>query len=86
MRETFCGLPLALSEVLTLAVRVPLAAGVKVTLIVQLALALTLEPQVFVSAKSPMLVPVMLMLVMVSVAFPVLLKVTTCATLVVPTF
>jgi len=34
-RLTVCGLPLALSEMLTEAVRLPLAVGVKVTLIVQ---------------------------------------------------
>ena len=35
-RLTVCGLPLALSVMLTEAVRLPLAEGVKVTLIVQL--------------------------------------------------
>ncbi len=34
-RLTFCGLPLALSEMLTEAVRLPLAKGLNVTLIVQ---------------------------------------------------
>ena len=45
---TVCGLPLALSVMLTAAVRLPLAAGVKVTLIVQLAPAATELPQVLV--------------------------------------
>jgi len=45
---TVCGLPVALSEMLTEAVRVPLAEGVSVTLIVQLALAATELPQVLV--------------------------------------
>ena len=47
-RLTVCGLPLALSEMLTEAVRLPLAAGVNFTLIVQLALAATELPQVLV--------------------------------------
>jgi len=70
------GLPLALSETLMLAVRAPVAVGLKVTLIVQLALALRLVPQVFVPAKSPLLLPEALMPVRVSVALPVLVKVT----------
>jgi hypothetical protein len=45
---TVCGLPLALSVMLTEAVRLPLAEGVKVTLMVQLALAATELPQVLV--------------------------------------
>ena len=47
-RLTVCGLPLALSVMLTAAVRLPLAAGVNVTLIVQLAPAGTELPQVLV--------------------------------------
>jgi len=47
-RLTVCGLPLALSVMLTEAVRLPLAAGVNVTLIVQLAPAGTELPQVLV--------------------------------------
>ena len=47
-RLTVCGLPLALSVMLTEAVRLPLAEGVKVTLIVQLAPAATELPQVLV--------------------------------------
>ncbi len=91
VRGTVWGLPLALSEMLTLAVRVPLAVGVKVTLIVQLTLAATLPPDVGqvvpdASTKSPGFVPVMLMLVMVRVALPKLLSSTDCAALVVPTF
>jgi hypothetical protein len=48
-----CGLPAALSEMLTAAVRVPVAVGVNVMLIVQLPPAATELPQVFVSEKSP---------------------------------
>jgi hypothetical protein len=83
VRETVCGLPVALSVIETFAVRVPAAVGVKVTLIVQLALAFTLPPQVLVSAKSPLLVPVIAMLVRESAAEPLLVSVTFCAALVV---
>jgi hypothetical protein len=86
VRLTVCGLPAALSEMLTDAVRVPAAVGVNVTLIVQLPPAATELPQVFVSAKSAVLVPVMLMLVMLKLVLPVLLRVTLCARLVTPTF
>jgi len=50
VRLTVCGLPAALSEMLTDAVRVPVAVGVNVTLIVQLPPAATELPQVLVSA------------------------------------
>jgi hypothetical protein len=62
-------------------VLVPLAVGVKVTLRVQEALAATLEPQVLVSEKSPLV----LMPLMLRVALPVLLRVTFCGLLLVPT-
>jgi len=45
---TFCGLPLALSVMLSAAVRVPDAVGLKVTLTVQLAPAANELPQVWV--------------------------------------
>ena len=47
-RLTVWGLPAALSEMLRVPLRVPVAVGVKVTLIVQLAPAATLVPQLFV--------------------------------------
>jgi hypothetical protein len=84
-RLTVCGLPLALSVMLTEAVRVPLAGGVKVTLIVQWAPAATELPHVLVSAKFLLLVPMTARLVILKVALPVLLRVTVCAALVVPT-
>jgi len=74
-RLTACGLPLALSVMLTEAVRLPLAAGLNVTLMVQLALAATELPQVLVWAKSLALVPVSARLVMLKAALPVLLRV-----------
>jgi hypothetical protein len=81
---TACGLPEALSVIVTLAARLPVAVGLKVTLIEQFAPAVTLAPQVFVAEKSPLFVPVMAM-VSVNVAFPVFVNVTFCAALLVPT-
>jgi hypothetical protein len=65
-----------------------MAVGSNVTLILQFAPAANvvgLTGQVFVCAKSPLFAPVMAMLVIVSAALPVLVKVTLCAVLVVPT-
>ena len=73
---------MALSAMLSVALRLPLAAGVKVTLIVQLPLAATELPQVLVCAKSPGLVPVMVRPEIVKAALPVLLRVAVCAALV----
>ncbi len=86
-RPTLCGLPEALSATERLAVRVPVAEGVKVPEMVQLAPAasvLGLTGQVLVCAKSAALVPVRLMPVIESAAVPVLVRVTVCAALVVP--
>jgi hypothetical protein len=82
---TVCGLPLALSAMLTEAARLPLAEGVKVTLIVHFTPGATELPQLLLWAKSPAFAPVNLRLVMVNVALPLLVKVTAWATLVVPT-
>jgi len=84
-RATLWGLPLALSLTLTDAVRVPLAVGVKVTLIVHVFPAATELPQVLIWAKSPALVPVIVILVMLKGALPVLPRLTVWAALVVPT-
>ena len=80
-KATCCGLdaPLSVNEMAL--VRVPAAVGVKVTEIVQLPLAATLVPQLFVSAKSPD-AP---MLLIDSEPVPVLVKVTDCAELFVAT-
>jgi hypothetical protein len=72
VRLTVCVAGLALSVMVMTPVLVPVAVGLKVTLRVQLALAARLEPQVLVWEKSPLTV----MLVMLSVALPVLLRVT----------
>jgi hypothetical protein len=74
-----------LSVIVTAALRAPVAVGVNVTLILQLAPAATLAPQVFVWLKSPLFVPVIVMLVMLSAAVPVLERVTAWAVLVVLT-
>ena len=62
VRLAVCGLPAALSVTATLALRLPVAVGVNVTLMVQLELAASELPQLFVCAKSPLLVPVTAML------------------------
>jgi hypothetical protein len=75
-RPTVCGLPLALSVMLSAAVRAPLAEGVNVTATVQWAPAATELPQVSaVSAKSPASVPVTARLVILKMALPVLVRV-----------
>jgi hypothetical protein len=83
VRLTVCGLPVALSAMLTEAVRIKGAVGENVTLIVQLPPAATELPHVLVCPKSPALVPVMLMLLMVTL--PAVLRVMVSAELVVPT-
>jgi hypothetical protein len=61
---------------LTPAVRVPAAVGIKVTLIVQLAPAATPVPHVLVSAKSLAFAPLIVMLVRESAPLPELVSVT----------
>ncbi len=89
IRLIVCGLPLASSVMLTLATRLPLAVGVKVTTILQLAAARTvpLVGQVVeaVKVKSLLLAPVMARAVIFKVALPVLVSITVCAALVVLT-
>lgn len=78
------GLPAALSGMVTVPVLVPVAVGVKVTLIMQLAPATREVPQLLVWPKSP-LTPI-LPPVMERGAVPLLVSVKICALLVVPTF
>ena len=69
LRASACGLPLALSVIDTVALRLPVAVGVKVTLMVQFDPAANVfgpRGQVLVCAKSPGLVPARLMLAVVS--------------------
>ena len=58
------------------AARLPAAAGANVTLMVQLAPAATLDPQLLVWAKSVALAPKTAMLEMLKAALPELLRVT----------
>ena len=69
----------------TEALLVPAAVGLKVTLIMQLAPIAKLEPHVLVCEKSPKFAPATAMPVNVSVLFPLLLSVTVCMLLAVPT-
>ena len=75
VKLTVCGLPLALSVIVRVPVRVPEAVGVKVTLMLQFAPAARLEVlagQLLVAEKSPLAA----MLEMVAARVPVLLSVT----------
>jgi len=83
VKVALCGLPLALSETLTVPVRLPMAAGVKVTLIVQLPPAATEVPQVLVWAKSLAFVPPTEMAAIDRLAPPVLVRVIVCTGLAV---
>ena len=85
VRLTDCGELLALSVMVTDAVRAPFVVGLKVTLMVQPAPTAMVAPQLLVCEKSPLLVPVTAMLVLVRDAVPLLVSVTVCATLDVPT-
>jgi hypothetical protein len=82
VKKIVCGLVEALSVMVIDPVRVPAAVGVKVTEIVQLALAATLAPQSFDSAKSPLTA----MLEMLKVSSWLFVKMTVFPGLVVPTF
>lgn len=77
---TVCGLPEALSAMLSNPPRIPAAVGVKVMLILQLARPATALPQLLVAAKSPLVV----IDVMFSGALPGLLRAIVCGVLVKP--
>jgi hypothetical protein len=83
-----CGLPGASSVIVTVAERLPVALGVKVAEIVQVALAASSDGtsgQLFVCAKSAEFVPPSRIELIASGAVPLLRTVTVCAALVVPT-
>ena len=84
MRLVVCGLVGSESTTERVAVRVPVAVGLKVTLIVQLVPTANVVPQVVVCPKSPGFVPVNDVVTPVSVAVPTFRNVTVCAALVVP--
>jgi hypothetical protein len=69
-RLAVCGLPLALSLAVNVAVRLPVAVGVNVTLMVQLEVAASELPQLLVWVKSVLLVPVTAMLEILNAAPP----------------
>ena len=81
VRVTVCGLPWAVSVMAMVPVLAPPALGLKAMLKVQLALTATLEPQLLVWEASPLTA----ILMMPRLALPVLVSVTLCALLVVPT-
>jgi hypothetical protein len=86
-KATVCGLFPAESVKVSVAVRVPAAAGVNVTLTLQLAEPASVAPHVFAEiAKSPAFVPEMAMLEILIDADPPLVIVTVCAGLVEPRF
>ena len=84
-RLAVCGLLVALSVTLRLAERAPVALGMNWTLMVQLELAASELPQLFVWAKSALLVPVKAILEIVSPELVELESVRACDALVVPT-
>lgn len=82
---TLCGLPAALSIIVSEAFLAPVVAGPKVTLTVQEVPTVTLVPQLFVSEKSLAFGPAIPMPEMASGPVPVLLRVTVRGVPVVPT-
>jgi hypothetical protein len=86
VRAAVCGLGglVASSAMFSIPLRIPVAEGANVTLIVQIAPAGTLPAQESFSAKSEAFVPEIVMLERVRTLFPVLPKVTLCAALVAP--
>lgn len=82
---TDCGLVEALSFTFNFPLRLPVAPGVKITLTVHVPPAGTEEAQVLVCEKSPLLVPVMLIPVMVSATFCRFVNVVFIGLLEVPT-
>jgi hypothetical protein len=85
VKATVRGMP-AESVIVRVAVRVPVAVGVKVTAMLQLDEGARVAPQVLLAiAKSPALAPEMAMLFTVNAAVPPLVNVTVCGELVEPT-
>jgi len=80
-----CGDPVALSVMTTVAEYEPVAIGAKWPWMVQLAPMARLAPQVLAKSKEDAPAPVTAMLVMVSADVPVLVRVTLCEALLVPT-
>jgi hypothetical protein len=87
LRLTDCGLPVALSAKLRLALRAPLTAGVKVTPTTQVPLDMTVAPEQvsLLMAKSLAFAPPIVTVEMVRCAVPLLVTVSVCAALGTPT-
>jgi len=85
VRVTVCGLPLALSVMVSEAVRVPQPEGVNITAIVHWVPVASEAPHVLVSPKSLALVPVIVEPLIVKAALPVLVRVMVWEELVVAT-
>ena len=85
LREMVCGLAPPVSEIDTIALRLPVAVGLNLTVIVQLPPAGTLDPQVFDWVKSLGFVPFSAIPIL-NADVPTLVRVTVCAELIVPTF
>jgi hypothetical protein len=87
LRLTDCGLPVALSAKVRLALRTPLTAGVKVTLTEQVPLDATVAPEQvsLLIAKSLGFAPPIVTVEMVRFAVPLLVTVSVCAALGAPT-
>jgi len=84
-KESACGLPTASSVMVIDALRSPNWLGVKVTFMVQLTPAPRLEPHALLRSKSVALAPVMATPLIASSELPVLVSVSTCEPLAVPT-
>jgi len=84
LRATVCGLPPPVSAIDSEALRAPCVPGVNVTVNVQLAPASTLFPQVVLSLKSVVLLPVNVTELMLTAFVPTLVKETVCGGLVCP--
>jgi hypothetical protein len=84
VRETICGVPGALSEMVRFVVSVPVATGAKLTLMSQLAPTANELPQLLVWVKSAAAEPLNLIEVMLRLRLPVFVKTTVCGELVVP--
>ena len=84
-RATLCGLPGALSLTLTFALRLPVAVGLKLAVIVHVAFTASDAGQSFDCAKSLGFVPVSVTPLIVSGAVPLFRSVEVCAALVEPT-
>jgi len=85
VKAMLCGEPAALSVIVTAAVSAPVAVGAKCPWIEQLAPTARLVPQLLAKTNEDALVPVTAMLVIVNAAAPVLVIVTDCDVLEVPT-